>query len=501
MRRTSIEISALKRDIDVAKKKKVIRPQISNYEIHTETVDREAVSNRKTDDLQDASLPVEILAEVPAEEADAVLDEQKGHASETFKIFVQGNPKPHNGDQDLGHSAGFSAKTLSVVDDTGKCFLGGFCFSVDEHSTCAFVSCQIEVTQAQGTEIANNSGGGNPENLTKDECQKEVFPDAAQSEILNETSTQNGSFSTQATESNNEKEIQEDSKSRDEQASFGYSWKLCNGTTGTDYIPCLDNEEAILNLWSTKLYDHRERHYPEEGSTCPIPLPEGYKRPISWPDSRTKIWNHNVPHTKLAVVKGHQHWVKVTGEYLTFPGGGTQFKHGALHYIDFVQETLPDIAWGKRSRVVWDVGCGVASFGGYLFDGDVITMSFAPKDEHEAQVQFALERGIPALFAARALLVDKFHFSGSEAYGKGAIVVQNGDTKFLGVVQMPEAIADEKLIEVLSELGIITSCKIMRAPSSILVEKISSAEWRELIAVRDCNAGFAYERDGVPIGP
>jgi len=51
-----------------------------------------------------------------------------------------------------------------------------------------------------------------------------------------------------------------------------------------------------------------------------------------------QIWYHNVPHTKLAVVKGHQNWVKVSGEYLTFPGGGTQFRHGAMHYIDFIQE-------------------------------------------------------------------------------------------------------------------------------------------------------------------
>lgn len=36
--------------------------------------------------------------------------------------------------------------------------------------------------------------------------------------------------------------------------------------------------------------------------------------------------------------KGHQNWVKVSGEYLTFPGGGTQFKNGALHYIDKIQE-------------------------------------------------------------------------------------------------------------------------------------------------------------------
>jgi ubiquinone/menaquinone biosynthesis C-methylase UbiE len=49
--------------------------------------------------------------------------------------------------------------------------------------------------------------------------------------------------------------------------------------------------------------------------------------------------------------------------------------------------------------VVLDVGCGVASFGGTLLDKNVITMSFAPKDEHEAQIQFALERGIPATLA------------------------------------------------------------------------------------------------------
>ncbi|KAF2543130.1 hypothetical protein F2Q68_00030820 [Brassica cretica] len=132
---------------------------------------------------------------------------------------------------------------------------------------------------------------------------------------------------------------------------------------------------------------------------CLVSLPDGYKESIKWPESRDKIWYHNVPHTKLAEVKGHQNWVKVTGEFLTFPGGGTQFIHGALHYIDFLQQALKNIAWGKRTRVVLDVGCGVASFGGFLFERDVIAMSLAPKDEHEAQVQFALERKIPAISA------------------------------------------------------------------------------------------------------
>ncbi|XP_037417794.1 uncharacterized protein LOC119281378 [Triticum dicoccoides] len=52
------------------------------------------------------------------------------------------------------------------------------------------------------------------------------------------------------------------------------------------------------------------------------------------------IWYSNVPHTKLVEYKGYQNWVNVSGEHLVFPGGGTQFKHGALHYIDFIQETM-----------------------------------------------------------------------------------------------------------------------------------------------------------------
>ncbi|CAA0839471.1 Probable methyltransferase PMT26 [Striga hermonthica] len=224
----------------------------------------------------------------------------------------------------------------------------------------------------------------------------EVFPSGAQSELTDEPATQNGSFPTQATESKNEKNVQKPSQPENQ---IKYSWKVCKTTAGTDYIPCLDNLEAIKKLPSTKHYEHRERHCPEDSPTCLVPLPEGYRRSIEWPKSREQIWYQNVPHTKLAEVKGHQNWVKVSGEYLTFPGGGTQFKHGALHYIDFIQQSVPEISWGKRSRVVLDVGCGVASFGGFLFDRDVLTMSLAPKDEHEAQVQFALERGIPAISA------------------------------------------------------------------------------------------------------
>ncbi|KAJ0753802.1 putative S-adenosyl-L-methionine-dependent methyltransferase [Helianthus annuus] len=99
-----------------------------------------------------------------------------------------------------------------------------------------------------------------------------------------------------------------------------------------------------------------------------------------------------MPNKALSEFKGNQNWIKVTGEFITF-------LKGALHYSDFLQEVVPDIAWGRHTRVVLDIGCGVANFGGYLFDKEVLTMSFAPKDDQESQIQFALERGIPAISA------------------------------------------------------------------------------------------------------
>lgn len=48
----------------------------------------------------------------------------------------------------------------------------------------------------------------------------------------------------------------------------------------------------------------------------------------------------------------------------------------------------------------------VASWGAYLLKRNILAMSFAPRDTHAAQVQFALERGVPAMigvFASKRL--------------------------------------------------------------------------------------------------
>lgn len=63
------------------------------------------------------------------------------------------------------------------------------------------------------------------------------------------------------------------------------------------------------------------------------------------------------PHAKLVENKKSQNWVRISGKLLVFPGGGTQFKDRALSYIDFIEEVLPNVAGGTRTRDVQDVGC------------------------------------------------------------------------------------------------------------------------------------------------
>jgi hypothetical protein len=157
-----------------------------------------------------------------------------------------------------------------------------------------------------------------------------------------------------------------------------------------------------------------------------IPAPPNYNNPFQWPKSRDYAWFNNIPHRELSIEKAVQNWIHVEGDLLRFPGGGTMFPHGADAYIDDINALVPLNEGNIRTAL--DTGCGVsdwsnvsmilsaipmtsqglgmivsfaavqvASWGAYLMKRNIITMSFAPRDSHEAQVQFALERGVPAM--------------------------------------------------------------------------------------------------------
>ncbi|PKI76533.1 hypothetical protein CRG98_003084 [Punica granatum] len=147
----------------------------------------------------------------------------------------------------------------------------------------------------------------------------------------------------------------------------------------SEYTPCQDPVRG--RKFDRNMLKYRERHCPTKNELlrCLIPAPPKYKTPFKWPQSRDYAWYDNIPHRELSIEKAVQNWVQVEGDRFRFPGGGTMFPRGADAYIDDIND------WGA-----------------YLLKRDVITMSFAPRDTHEAQVQFALERGVPAMIGIMA---------------------------------------------------------------------------------------------------
>ncbi|KAL8521409.1 hypothetical protein ACS0TY_011797 [Phlomoides rotata] len=163
-----------------------------------------------------------------------------------------------------------------------------------------------------------------------------------------------------------------------------------------DYTPCTDPKR--WKKYSFYRLSFMERHCPPifEKKECLVPPPDGYKSPIRWPKSKDECWYRNVPYDWINKQKSNQHWLKKQGEKFLFPGGGTMFPNGVSKYVDLMQDLIPGMKDGTI-RTAIDTGCGVASWGGDLLDRGILTVSLAPRDNHEAQVQFALERGIPAI--------------------------------------------------------------------------------------------------------
>ncbi|BAT74521.1 probable methyltransferase PMT2 [Vigna umbellata] len=180
----------------------------------------------------------------------------------------------------------------------------------------------------------------------------------------------------------------------DEAESKPKAFKPC-AARYTDYTPCQHQKRAMTFPRENMIY--RERHCPteEEKLKCMIPAPKGYVTPFPWPKSRDYVPFANAPYKSLTVEKAIQNWIQYEGNVFKFPGGGTQFPQGADKYINQIASVIP--ITNGTVRTALDTGCGVASWGAYLWSRNVIAMSFAPRDNHEAQVQFALERGVPAV--------------------------------------------------------------------------------------------------------
>ena len=126
----------------------------------------------------------------------------------------------------------------------------------------------------------------------------------------------------------------------------------------SEYTPCEDVDRSLR--FSRDRLVYRERHCPSsdaERLRCLVPAPRGYRNPFPWPASRDVAWFANVPHKELTVEKAVQNWIRVDGDKLRFPGGGTMFPNGADAYIDDIAKIIPLLDGSIRTAL--DTGCGV----------------------------------------------------------------------------------------------------------------------------------------------
>ncbi|KAF5182035.1 S-adenosyl-l-methionine-dependent methyltransferases superfamily protein [Thalictrum thalictroides] len=174
-----------------------------------------------------------------------------------------------------------------------------------------------------------------------------------------------------------------------------HSWKTCSVRSKHNYIPCLDMESTSGKLQS---YRHHERSCPKTPPMCLVTLPpQGYSSPVQWPESKFKILYRNVEHPKLASFIKTKTWLMQSGEYLTFPQNQSEFNGGVHHYIDAIEEMVPDIEWGKNIRIVLDIGCTDSSFAASLLDKEVLTLTLGLKEDLVDLAQVVLERGFGAI--------------------------------------------------------------------------------------------------------
>ncbi|KAE8680720.1 hypothetical protein F3Y22_tig00111372pilonHSYRG00229 [Hibiscus syriacus] len=203
----------------------------------------------------------------------------------------------------------------------------------------------------------SDSGGGEKkpdENSSGTNGTKVVGQIEGKSELLSETSTQNGSFSTQAAVSTNEKKTQLASKEY-----------ICISTAGPDFIPCLDNWKQSSISVPTNIMN----------------IERGIARKNHLPALFFFLKDINA---------------QLGGQKAERRSGIVTFPILSWHKLRVIRTGLNLGKTLSCDTGCWMWGCQLWRF---LFDRNVLAMSFAPKDEHEAQVQFALEREIPAVSA------------------------------------------------------------------------------------------------------
>ncbi|XP_031503482.1 probable methyltransferase PMT11 [Nymphaea colorata] len=166
-----------------------------------------------------------------------------------------------------------------------------------------------------------------------------------------------------------------------------------------NYVPCRDDFDRIRSVLLPGRGRRPGRYCPDESDMwfCLIPAPRSYRQPVPWPESLNEVWIGNFPQPELIRHAVSKKLFASKGEKIKRLQNGKE--HFLLQFFHKLAETVPDAKLGVRIKAALEIEAGFSGVGAALLSHNVNNLFIASGDEHKNQVQFALERGIPAMLA------------------------------------------------------------------------------------------------------
>ncbi|KAE9609048.1 putative S-adenosyl-L-methionine-dependent methyltransferase [Lupinus albus] len=172
-----------------------------------------------------------------------------------------------------------------------------------------------------------------------------------------------------------------------------------------NYVPCFNvSDRLALGYSDGNEFDRQCDHEPRQD--CLVLSPVNYKIPLRWPTGKDVIWVANVKISAQEVLSSGsltKRMMMLDEEQISFRSASLMFD-GVEDYSHQIAEMI-----GLRNesnfiqagvRTILDIGCGYGSVGAHLFNSQLLTMCIANYEPSGSQVQFTLERGLPAMIAS-----------------------------------------------------------------------------------------------------
>lgn len=189
--------------------------------------------------------------------------------------------------------------------------------------------------------------------------------------------------------------------------------RACQGILEEDYVPCYNSSLSYDTAF--RYAEEYDRHcgLPARRKPCLTQPPDDYKVPLRWPASRDCIWGGNMKFNDGQMsLTGMRTSRLIPGEDGLIALGSDaemgKYAQQVANMIGVDGDGSLDLA---GVHTVLDINCGLSHSGGSLFSENILTLCIGPYVTNGSQVQFALERGLPAMIGS--LNTRQFPFSSS----------------------------------------------------------------------------------------